>query len=150
MPLSAIAREAGVGQGVLYRHFPRRLDLALGVFEENFVALEEVASASDGPDAFARIFHLLVHITVHSTAFIDMVLDSQGDYPAEMGPQRLTALLKGPLASARDAGRVPASWTVDDVVLILHMLHGVAKAQPDPALVPAAVDRALSLIDGTL
>ena len=40
VPMQAIAKRAGVGQGVLYRHFPKRLDLALAVFEENFVRLE--------------------------------------------------------------------------------------------------------------
>ena len=48
VPMQAIAKRAGVGQGVLYRHFPKRLDLALAVFEENFVRLE-TAGAEVGP-----------------------------------------------------------------------------------------------------
>src|SRR5690606_39484170 len=33
-PLSAIAREAGVGQGSLYRHFPQRELIAAAILEE--------------------------------------------------------------------------------------------------------------------
>ena len=49
VPLSAIARAAGVGQAVLYRHFPRRLDLAFAVFEENFADLgvDFIATGTD-------------------------------------------------------------------------------------------------------
>ncbi|WP_255556249.1 TetR/AcrR family transcriptional regulator [Tessaracoccus palaemonis] len=148
--LSAIAREAGVGQGVLYRHFPRRFDLALAVFEENFVALEELAASADGPGAFGDLFSLLVDFTIDSTAFIDMVLDAQTEYPSDIGLERLSALIGEPLARAREAGLADPTWTVGDVVLVIHMLHGVAQAQTDPADVPVAVGRALALIDGRL
>ncbi|MEQ1609304.1 MAG: TetR family transcriptional regulator [Hyphomonadaceae bacterium] len=33
-PLSAIAKTAGVGQGRLYRHFPTREALVLGVYRK--------------------------------------------------------------------------------------------------------------------
>ncbi|WP_192763806.1 TetR/AcrR family transcriptional regulator [Actinomadura algeriensis] len=44
-PLSAIARRAGVGQGVLYRHFPERADMATAVLEENVRQVEQAAEA---------------------------------------------------------------------------------------------------------
>ncbi|HQV92079.1 MAG TPA: helix-turn-helix domain-containing protein, partial [Phycicoccus sp.] len=53
VPLSRIAQEAGVGQGVLYRHFPTRLSLALAVFEDNFTELEGLAAQED-PQAYLR------------------------------------------------------------------------------------------------
>src|SRR5690554_4182318 len=77
VPLSAIAREAGVGQAVLYRHFPRRLDLAFAVFEENFAELESLA-ARTGPDAFERFFERLVELMVESVGFIEMVVGARG------------------------------------------------------------------------
>ena len=52
VPLNAIARAAGVGQGVLYRHFPHRIDLALAVFDDNFAELEAIAAAQSGQDCF--------------------------------------------------------------------------------------------------
>ena len=43
--LHAIAREAGVGQGTLYRHFPSREDLLLAVYETDVARLVETAPA---------------------------------------------------------------------------------------------------------
>lgn len=41
-PLSAIAEEAGVGAGTLYRHFPTQQDLVLGVVEWLSATIHEV------------------------------------------------------------------------------------------------------------
>src|SRR3954447_20413240 len=76
VPLSAIARDAGVGQGVLYRHFSTRLDLAFAVFEENFRELEALAG-EPGPDAFGRLWDRVVDLTVDSAAFVEMVVDAR-------------------------------------------------------------------------
>lgn len=46
-PLSAVARRAGVGQGVLYRHFPDREAVATAVLEENVRQVERTAAAQD-------------------------------------------------------------------------------------------------------
>lgn len=147
VPLNAIAREAKVSQGVLYRHFPTRLDLALAVFEENFVALEAIATGPHDEHTFLRIWRRLIEFTIESTAFIDLVLDDQPDLPPDIGPERLVHLLEDPLRLAQAAGLANPSWTVDDMVLVLHMLHGVVSAQIDRAHIPAAVDRALRLVD---
>jgi AcrR family transcriptional regulator len=42
-PLEAIARQAGVGVGTLYRHFPTRLDVVEAVYEEDVEELAETA-----------------------------------------------------------------------------------------------------------
>jgi AcrR family transcriptional regulator len=42
-PMEAIAKEAGVGVGTLYRHFPHRLDLVEAVYESD---VEELASTA--------------------------------------------------------------------------------------------------------
>src|SRR6056297_2610919 len=69
VPLSAIAREAGVGQGSLYRHFPRRIDLALAVFEDNLAELEVLAASDTGPRGFHPLWQRLLELTIRSTAF---------------------------------------------------------------------------------
>ena len=51
IPLSLIAREAGVSQGVMYRHFRSRLELALEVFEDNFVAMEDIVESGGEPES---------------------------------------------------------------------------------------------------
>ncbi|WP_413451612.1 helix-turn-helix domain-containing protein [Georgenia phoenicis] len=143
VPLSAIARAAGVGQAVLYRHFPRRLDLAFAVFEENFAELEQL-SAEPGPDAFERVFERLVGLMVESVGFVELVVGARGvvDYD---GDERLAQLVAGPLARSQEAGRVAARVTVDDVALALRMIYGVAATVRDEARRRADVERVKAL-----
>jgi AcrR family transcriptional regulator len=148
VPLSAIAREAGVGQAVLYRHFPRRLELAYAVFAGNFTALEELAATTAGPERFTVLWRRLVELVLDSTAFVEMVLDDRDDLPAEIDAPRLERLLAEPLARAQAAGLADPDWTTTDVLLLLLMVHGVAIAQPGQA--PAAVRRAIRLVDARL
>jgi len=150
VPLSAIARQAGVGQGSLYRHFPRRLDLALAVFDDNLTELEALASREREPCGFHPLWQRLLELTVGSTAFIEVVLDAREEVAGTGLPERLRRLLADPLARAHAAGEVDAGLTVDDLALLLRMAHGVLISEPDPAEARAAVRRALELVDPTL
>ncbi|MEU0762699.1 helix-turn-helix domain-containing protein [Streptomyces microflavus] len=80
-PLSAIARRARVGQGVLYRHFPDRAALVSAVLEENVRQIEQAAEAED-----ATLPGLLGVLTWHlaeSAAFIGLLhSDRAGDRSA--------------------------------------------------------------------
>lgn len=125
VPLSTIAKAAGVSQGVLYRHFPHRVDLAFAVFEENFTVLETLA-ADTGPDAFDQLFDRLVELTVESLGFIELVLGAKGAREHYDGPGRLEDLVSTVLPRARDAGRIAADVTAADVELGLRMIYGVA------------------------
>ncbi|MGA5048887.1 TetR/AcrR family transcriptional regulator [Streptomyces arboris] len=70
-PLSGIARRAGVGQGVLYRHFPDRAALADAVLEENVREVEQAAAAA-GATLDGVLGVLTWHLT-ESAAFIDLL-----------------------------------------------------------------------------
>ncbi|MFE5392972.1 TetR family transcriptional regulator [Streptomyces sp. NPDC056568] len=70
-PLSAIARRAGVGQGVLYRHFPGREAVASAVLEENVRQVEQ-AAAVGGTDLAGALGVLTWHLT-ESAAFISVL-----------------------------------------------------------------------------
>ncbi|MET9996291.1 helix-turn-helix domain-containing protein [Streptomyces microflavus] len=80
-PLSAIARRARVGQGVLYRHFPDRAALVSAVLEENVRQIEQAADAEN-----ATLPGLLGVLTWHlaeSAAFIGLLhSDRAGDRSA--------------------------------------------------------------------
>lgn len=145
VPLSAIAKDAGVGQGVLYRHFPTRLDLALAVFEENFAQLEAIA-ADPGAGAFARLWERMVHLTVESAAFVEMAVDARRSMPAYRGAERMSALVRETLPRAQSAGLTDPTLTVDDVLLAHRMIYGVIATAVDPADVMPAVERALHLL----
>ena len=145
VPLSAITRAAGVGQGVLYRHFPTRLDLALAVFEDNFGELESIA-ADPAPDALHRLWSRLVDLTIETSAFVEMVLLAREDLPGYRGQDRLLGLVADTLPRAQRAGRVAAALTAEDVLLGWRMVFGVVLTTTDPRAVRAAVDRALALL----
>lgn len=150
VPLNAIAKAAGVGQGVLYRHFPDRVALATAVFADNFAELERIARATPGPECFGVLWRRLVTFTVGSSAFVELVIDARTQLPAEVSEEHLAALVTEPLARAQAAGLADPEWTAADVLLFEHMIHGVVMAQLDPAAALGAVRRALSLIDPRL
>ena len=70
-PFSAVAKRAGVGQGSLYRHFPDRTALAVAVFEENLVDLEEFTAPADR--TIDDLLDRVVDQAMVSTALIDLI-----------------------------------------------------------------------------
>ncbi|MEV7422921.1 MULTISPECIES: helix-turn-helix domain-containing protein [unclassified Streptomyces] len=70
-PLSAIARRAGVGQGVLYRHFPDRDAVAAAVLEENVRQVEQAATAGNAD--FTGVLGVLTWHLTESAAFIGLL-----------------------------------------------------------------------------
>ncbi|HQY99181.1 MAG TPA: helix-turn-helix domain-containing protein [Propionicimonas sp.] len=145
VPLNAIAKRAGVGQGVLYRHFPSRLDLAYAVFEDNFRELESLAATS-AEDQFGEIWRRLIGLTLDSTAFIEMVVVARHEIPDDLGNLRLEELLTEPLAAAQAAGLANPNWTTADVVLILTMVYGAASSASDRDQAASHARRALELL----
>lgn len=149
-PFSAVAREAGVSQAVLYRHFPDRRSLALEVFSENFDAMERIAISDAGPGAFFAVWRRLVEEVIESTAIIEFVVAEGVAVPVELGPLRVDEVLGEPLARAQVAGLVDPGWTMSDIMLIARMLHGAVSTQPDRESARRAATRALELIDPRL
>jgi AcrR family transcriptional regulator len=149
VPLSAVARAAGVGQGVLYRHFPARTDLALAVFSDNIDEIEQLAAAHPGPDGFLVLWRRVVEHMLESSAFVDALIHA-GDLPEWSGAERLERVLAGPLGLARAAGLVDDRLTPDDVLLLLRLLYGVVVTAPDRTTARDSLVRALTLVDPRL
>lgn len=130
-PLNAIAKEAGVGQGVLYRHFSSRLDLALAVFETHFGELEALAAAPTA-DTLGRMWEHLVDVTVEDSAFIEMMVDARRTTSEYDGADRLERLLAEPLRLAVAAGRVDPGLTTQDLVTGVRMVFGLTVTSLEP------------------
>lgn len=141
-PLYAVARAAGVGQGVLYRHFPDRVALAVAVFEENVQALEE--ATNDDSVSLDDVLRQVADYAVNSTAFVDMVAPTHDDRLTALD-RRLRILFDRKLDLARVAGVITSDVTVDDVMLAVLMLAGALARTPKDAR-PQTAGRVLVML----
>lgn len=144
VPLSAIAKKAGVGQAVLYRNFSSRLEIAFAVFEDNWSELEALGRNED-PCAFEQLWRFLVEKTINELAFIEMVIDARRSIPDYDGGARLKALLGKPLKRAQRAGLISNELKVDDVLAVHRLVFGMVVSSTDNAKLRKQVARALSV-----
>lgn len=99
--LDDIARQAGVGAGTLYRHFPTRDALIEAVFRsevEKLAAAERKFAETKPPVEALRSWMLLFIDYVAAKLIIAPALESVAG-----GPSRLYAGAKGPVQAAMDA-----------------------------------------------
>ncbi|MDT0614605.1 helix-turn-helix domain-containing protein [Streptomyces lancefieldiae] len=121
-PLSAIARRAGVGQGVLYRHFPDRAAVATAVLEENVRQIEQ--AAAEDTDLAGVLGVLTWHLT-ESAAFIS-ILHADGAGSGSAAPAYVPALSRRVERALR--GHLPEGHRLaaepDDLMIAVGMVSG--------------------------
>ena len=101
-PFSAVAKRAGVGQGSLYRHFPDRTALAVAVFEENLIDLEEFTAPPDR--TIDDLLDRVVAQAMVATAFIDLIAADLHDPRVAPLGIRFRAVVSRLLARERRGG----------------------------------------------
>lgn len=125
-PLSSIAKEAGVSQGVLYRHFRSRMDLVVAVFDEN---MEKVDRALAGKAAdelgFDAAWRKLVELTMSDVAFIETAVHSNTDPRIHQLGVDIRDILNPLVAEAKEAGRLKDETTVETLFLALRAIYGL-------------------------
>lgn len=146
--LAAVAREAGVGVGTAYRHFPTQEELVQAVYRDEVTRICDAATrlAAELPpaDALGAWLHECVDfvaakkgmseaLQAASAAAPDVEPDSRG---------RILAALAGLLAPAQADGAVRADVDAEDVAATL---GGVYLALDEPARAHRVVDL---IIDG--
>ncbi|WNI21943.1 helix-turn-helix domain-containing protein [Streptomyces sp. ITFR-16] len=145
VPVTAIARRAGVGVATLYRRFPTRAALITEAFAEQFAQCGAVLDeALDDPDPWRGFCTLIEKVCAMQAAdrgftaaflarFPDAV-DIDGERArAEEGIARL-------VRRAQEAGQLRADFHPGDVTLLLLANCGVAEGSPE---VSAAASRRL-------
>ncbi|MFE7756772.1 TetR/AcrR family transcriptional regulator [Streptomyces sp. NPDC057429] len=121
-PLSAIARRAGVGQGVLYRHFPDRAAVATAVLEENVRQVEQAAAAEDA--TLAGVLGVMTWHLSESAAFIGLLHADRAGSRSGIGDcapalsERVERGLRGHLPNGHRLG------SADDLMLAVAMVSG--------------------------
>ncbi|HEY0937016.1 MAG TPA: TetR family transcriptional regulator [Trebonia sp.] len=131
--LNAIAREAGVGQGTLYRHFPARDDLLAEVYRED---VDELTAAAP---ALLAAHEPLVALERWLDRVADYAEVKRGVFAAvEAGVSRgLAARSHGPIGDALtlllDAGKAAGTVRPDvdarDVILLIGCLTRLEQAE---------------------
>lgn len=147
VPLTAIAQDAGVGQGVLYRHFPTRMDLALAVFDENLDHIEEVAtqataasSDSSATDPFTTVWQELLTLSLADIAFVEIAVQAVRNDRALAANGRLRRVVAPLLDEARARGSIDSRLSVADFFLALRASYGVVSTAMDAAAARADID----------
>ena len=141
-PFSAVAKRAGVGQGSLYRHFPDRTALAVAVFEENVIDLEEY-TAPEGR-TIDDLLDRVVSQAVVSTAFIELITADLHDPRVVPLGERFAGVVTRLVARERASGHIGDHVEPEDVAMATGML-ATELARADPEQRPQVARRARAL-----
>lgn len=146
--LEDIARQAGVGIGTLYRHFPTRQDLFEAVYVDQVDELCTAAvklAALPPWEAFSGWVHSFVGYMATKRALREALLAAHASGSEFFLNCRADLYTAGEplLKRAQDAGVVRADATIDDV---LKLVSGITMVQYDQ---PQQMERVLGMaIDG--
>lgn len=150
VPLYEVAREAGVGQATLYRHFPDRAALLSAVLDQRIGELEAlVERSSDDPAGLLHLLRAVVEHQASSAAILELLQCGDPGPDAEAVKvllDRLRVLVDRPIARAVDRGLLRSDFTGEDFLLVLAMVDGVRTGRLPCADRAAAAARVLDLV----
>lgn len=144
--LEDVARDAGVGIGTLYRHFPTRQALLEATFLDEARELRARAEVLAGDicafDALVSWLRLQVDFGLHGHSMGAAVLSAKHDTGSEIQVACSASRMAGNvlLRRAQDAGEVRAGVEIDDVLRLIHALVLVNGTSPDLAQVERMFD----------
>ncbi len=130
--LHAIARQAGVGQGTLYRHFPTREDLLAEVYrcevDELVAAAARLLIDHEPADALALWLDCVMQYATVKHGVLAAVEASlwQDLTTRSLGP--IGAAITTLLDAGKDANVVRADADAEDVILLLGALTRIGRA----------------------
>lgn len=128
-PLSRIAKDAGVGQGSLYRHFPERIDLVVAVFDANIEAVERLASRPG-----IGLEDVTAMLLEQSAGFATLIPETAGaadDERLVAISERVRGVVEGLWEDARRREIVAPATTVEDYLLAVGMVASYLAHAPD-------------------
>ncbi|HEY2213684.1 MAG TPA: TetR/AcrR family transcriptional regulator [Acidimicrobiales bacterium] len=129
--MEAIAKEAGVGVGTLYRHFPKRIDVVEAVYRtdvDGLVAASEEAVANLEPwVALVAWLHAFVAYADSKRTFINELHEAFDKHPEFRleSRERIEGALEGILVHARQNGEVRDDVSGSD---LMQLLYGICSS----------------------
>lgn len=138
VPLSAIARRAGVGAATLYRRFPSRADLVAEVFADQLAecagVLDEALADPDAWNGMCRLITTVCAMQVRdrgfSAAFLARYPDADNiEETRGQGEQKLMKLVR----NAKASGTLRPDFDHTDVFLLVLANDRVAAQPPHAA-----------------
>jgi AcrR family transcriptional regulator len=139
VPMTEIARRAGVGVATLYRRFPTKGVLVTEVFADQLAACTDAVHVSaDDPDpwrGFCRVVEELCEMQARDRGFSAAFLAAFPD-AAWVDEQRVRAeeSFARLVARAKATGRLRPDFTTDDLTLVLMANNGLVTDSVDAAV----------------
>lgn len=125
VPLSAIAKKAGVGQGTFYRNFPNREALLLEIYRHEMRQVAEAAAQlleTRAPDrALREWMDRLARFAMAKAGLADALRQSTGGpgSPAKPGHGEVTEAVGLLLKANEEAGTIGPGFTPEDFFLAI-------------------------------
>ena len=144
--MEAIAREAGVGVGTLYRHFPRRIDVVEAVYEGDVDELvrtaEEAVAELDPWPAVVAFLEGFVRYANAKRTFLAELREAFDKNPAlrSRSKERIDAASELVIARAQHASAIRRDLTGADLMQL------VGPMCTSPTLTPDQTGKLLALI----
>ncbi|MFI1913157.1 TetR/AcrR family transcriptional regulator [Nocardia sp. NPDC020380] len=143
--LAEVARQAGVGAGTVYRHFPTKIALVEAVMQQRIDRLTAVALRHRGaPDPGAAFFAFCTEVVVSSHRN-QAVCDLMGEdgWPRELirdAGTRFHTAISDLLTAAQQQGAVRPGIELSDVLALFVGCVAIQRLSPEPGLSrPAAL-----------
>ncbi|WP_030903253.1 TetR/AcrR family transcriptional regulator [Streptomyces sp. NRRL F-5126] len=142
VPISAIARRAGVGAATLYRRFPTRASLVAAVFDDQLTecatAFDEALADPDPWHGFRSFVETVCAAQVADRGFTSAFLAQYGETDdGRRQWDRAEPDLARLVQRAKEAGRLRGDFDPSDVLVLLLANNGLA-AQPPHVSEPAS------------
>jgi AcrR family transcriptional regulator len=145
-----IARQAGVGQATVYRHFSDRRALIVALLEQAIDRVGDFAAGQDPvPGRFERLLRATVAEQVACQGLMSVIrAEAVADDRIDGIVQRVVELFRLPLAEAKAAGTVRGDLEAEEMPMLFAMLDGALMAAK-PGARQETADRMLELlVDG--
>ncbi|MDQ0839983.1 TetR/AcrR family transcriptional regulator [Sphingomonas faeni] len=148
VPLEAIADQAGVGRGTLYRNFPDRQALAIAIFSRE---IDQIEARLDPSAPLQETIGAMVREGAATSSLFSRIagefkLNDTNRAALGLLRERLERAVEPVVVQAKARGQLDARVTARDVVLATRMLGGLIMPFMTDAELTAQIDDALRLL----